>query len=296
MEIESQFTPQRQETQESKIVVPKIELYDCDGVITNPAEKTVNQQLIQELAKRIDSGIIVGFNTGRSLDWAFEHIILPITQKIANPENLRNIYAAAEKGASWGKFTNGRWHEYLDPTITIPEPLKDDVRAAVNKYHVEHNTTVVYELPDKKTMLTFEMNDGMPIEVFRSHQPALAGGIQTAIQLADARFRVDSTEIAIDIESLAVGKHLGAKRILEELENDGVDYSQTHFKTFGDTPSDLRMAHEIHQRGLSVEFVFVGDTKTFNALETEYPIIFTGDIYDKGTLAHLSTLKDKKDN
>jgi hypothetical protein len=296
VELERDYSPKNKVSQETRRSIQRVELYDIDGVVTNPVAKTFNHDVVRELAQKVQSGIVIGFNTGRSLEWSYHNVVDPLEKLVTDKEKLQNLYAVGEKGASWGKYVDGTWHAYTDVTVSVPEPLKEEIRQAVDEYQGANNSSVVYELDDKETMMTYEMRDGMAIEEFRQYQPEIAGVIQRSVERAGATLRVDQTQIAIDIEKPEVGKHLGARRVLDALEKEGVDFSQAHFATFGDSKSDIRMADEIHERGLPVEFVFVGNHKDLESVSAPYPVEKTQEMYDRGTLSYLMRSKKEKQN
>ena len=95
----------------------------------------------------------------------------------------------------------------------------------------------------------------------------------------DVQWRVDPTIISTDIESVRLGKDLGAERALELLAADGEP--PLAWRTVGDARSDYAMADWLHAQGHSVAHVDVRPADGVPA--TPYPVLTssTGAIHDE---------------
>ena len=83
------------------------------------------------------------------------------------------------------------------------------------------------------------------------------------------QWRVDPTIISTDIESVRLGKDLGAERALELLAEDGE--LPVAWRTVGDSRSDYAMADWLHANGHDVAHVDVRPADGVPA--TEYPVL-----------------------
>ena len=93
-----------------------------------------------------------------------------------------------------------------------------------------------------------------------------------------------------DSISVPVGKGFATERILELLKEKGIRPKQ--FIAFGDSPSDIEMAKKLHERNLTFTFIFVDDKGQLKGAEHPFPIVFTKNRFDKGTLEFLNTGKE----
>ena len=93
------------------------------------------------------------------------------------------------------------------------------------------------------------------------------------------QWRIDPTIISTDIESVALGKDLGARRALELLALDGP--LPLAWRTMGDSRSDYAMADWLHEHDYDVAHV---DVRPADGVpEKAYPILVseTGAIHDE---------------
>jgi hypothetical protein len=82
-------------------------------------------------------------------------------------------------------------------------------------------------------------------------------------------YRVDKTNIAIDVENRRMGKDLGARRIIDWLKMRNIEPS--HFIGVGDSGSDHEMTNELYKHSQectntskpTVEFIFAGNREKF---------------------------------
>src|SRR3990167_214820 len=93
-------------------------IFDIDGVVTNPTKKKVKKlQILDHIAKRLQQGEPVIFNTGRSLPWTIE--------RVNDKRVLENLFAAGEKGGTWLTFgQDGKIQQHKDGSISIPSSLQ----------------------------------------------------------------------------------------------------------------------------------------------------------------------------
>jgi phosphoserine phosphatase len=263
-------------------------LFDVDGVITDPTAKKITVKgLAEAIADRINSDDIVSFNTGRSVSWLIEHdVIGSIERNVSDKDKLSDIIAIGEKGGTWATFEEGYLKNFKDESIKIPKKLQDEIRALIES---EFSDSMFYD-SSKLTMISTEMIDGYPIGEYSERQKQLIPEINKILKKPSylhLDLRVDPTIIAVDIQNSHVGKHLGARRILDWLGKKSI--TPKHFITIGDSQSDVEMAEELQDK-YSTEFVFVGDSEKLDKSALHCPVILTGKRFAEGTLEYLKSL------
>lgn len=270
---------------EQERIVDTAWIFDIDGVVTNPSDKKVNEpQILVHIANALKKDQPVAFNTGRSSSWLNERVINPLLEMIEDKSILRNFFAITEKGSCWLTFgNNGKMEKHVDKSISVPVSLQQEVKELVLKNYAN---SIFYD-ESKQTMISSEMINGLPIEEFQKGQQRLIADLNKILQqnnLLDT-VKVDSTTIATDIESKHVGKAFATELILELLKKKGIKPKQ--FIAFGDSPSDIAMAEKLREKNLTFTFIFVDDKGQLKGREHPFPIVFTKDKFDKGTLEFL---------
>jgi hydroxymethylpyrimidine pyrophosphatase-like HAD family hydrolase len=273
---------------ETRNVVDEAYLFDVDGVLTNPLEKTVPPEVLEHLGEKLRAGVPIALNTGRSTAWVKERVVGPLRESVRDERLLSNLVLVGEKGGTWTHFDEqGNMLDGKVKSISVPEELYERTKAVVESNYSD----IMHVDETKQTMISIEINDGnTDLEGFKAAQAELVmqlGEILKATGQSNA-YNVDPTTIATDIESPYVGKALGAERCLQWLDDKG-DKAR-RYVTFGDSPSDMGMADELSRRGKDVKFVFVGDPAKVQGSSKGYEIE-THEGYDQGTLRYLSSEK-----
>lgn len=266
-------------------------IFDIDGVVTNPSEKKVNKpQILVHIASKLKNGEPVAFNTGRSSSWLIEHVINPLLEMIDNRRILDNFIAVGEKGGTWIIFDkDGTIKQHKDASISVPESLQQQVKKLIEANYSE---SMIYD-NSKQTMISTEMNNGLSIEEYKKDQNKLTLQLKKLLQENNFldKLKIDPTTIAVDVENKHVGKGFAIERILDLFKKKGIKPKQ--FIAFGDSPSDIAMAEKLHERNLTFTFIFVDDKGHLKGREYPFPIIYTKNRFDKGTLEFLNKGKEK---
>ncbi len=272
--------------QERRQLVDSALIFDVDGVLTSPETNEMPPALILEISEKLQQGIPIGLNTGRSTGWVKEHVIERLLTNNEDRMLLSNLVVIGEKGGTWTHFDDkGNEKDGSVKSISMPEELKDRVKSLIE----EKYSDCMFIDETKQTMLTVEMRPGFNLAEFTRRQAQIVP--ELAAILSDAgqtdTYNVDATTIATDIESSHVSKALGAQRFLQWL--DDLEVNPGEFEAVGDSLSDLAMADELDRRGKKVKFVFVGDPTKFEGVSRQYDIE-THQGFDRGTLAYLDRL------
>ena len=270
-------------------IIPYVLIFDVDGVLTHPSEKKVTELgIFNQFIKRLEAGEPVILNTGRAVDFMLKRILEPLEQLVEDKKLLKNLFAVGEKGAVSVQYNDmGERTEYVDQSISVPEELQIEARQLVDKKFSD----IAFYDTTKKTMISIEMLDGLSVDEFRKKQGDL--NIKLAELLTrhglTTEYKVDPSRISTDVENNHVGKGLGVQKALKWLAEQKIKPEQ--FITFGDSPSDIAMADELYQRGLSVEFVFVGEKNLLAGKKLEFPVTYTAKQCESGTMEYLENLK-----
>ncbi len=278
---------------------PVAYLFDVDGVLTNPETKQVEHpEIFDELIKRLQQGIPIGLNTGRSSDFMIEQILDPLESRITDKKLLQYIIAIGEKGAVSTVYGNdGKLFIEIDRNISIPQVIQNSARALVSQR--PYSETMLFD-ETKRTMVTIEIRrpfnmKNKSFDDFKTAQKQLAQELNVLLaqhHLAQD-LKIDQTRNATDIENKQVGKALGARRFIEILEERGI-YPRKYLG-FGDSPSDYAMHEELKRLNKQTRFIYVGKQEDLSGKD-QTGVIFTQQQVDKGTLKFLRTEHKSEDS
>ncbi|MFA6486292.1 MAG: HAD hydrolase family protein [Candidatus Magasanikbacteria bacterium] len=264
-------------------------VFDLDGVLVDPTTKTVVlNETLDILCNLLHAGNTVGFNTGRSYDFVEKHLVEPLLKAIDNQSDLLNLFISCEKGAVVVTFDN-IFHPVVmkNDRISVPIKIQNAVRNLVKSKFFDS----MFFDETKLTMVSVEMNDGHSLEDFWREQKDLDKALE--MMLADndlsEKFKVDSSRIATDLESKAVGKDLGTENFIEWCDKNKKPVDKIIF--FGDSKSDLDMVRSAVRHGKQFEFVFVGEQKYLKDTLIAFPVIFTKNTYEAGVNEYFQSYK-----
>lgn len=241
-------------------------LLDVDGPVASPLTRTVQPGIIADLLALASAGIPVIFNTGRSDAFIREQVMEPMIAA-GMPAGLL-IHAICEKGAVWFSFTAaGPGPVHVDRDLAIPTAFGDDVRRLVAEDYATH---MFYD-ETKLAMVSVEQHvavansdyreeqalfDADAMELMRRHGLGVVRLDHHAPDSDDqVDYRVDPTIISTDIESVRLGKDLGASRAVELLAAQGI--TPQAWRTVGDSRTDYAMADWLHHNDHPVKHVDV---------------------------------------
>ncbi|XUK63619.1 Hydroxymethylpyrimidine pyrophosphatase [Plantibacter sp. RU18] len=273
-------------------------LLDVDGPIASPITRTINiPSIAEDLVALANAGVPIAFNTGRS-DAFLREVVVPPLLAAGLAADVR-LYGICEKGAVWFGFSAAGVDELsLDEDVAMPDGYGRTIEALVNERYAD---TVFFDYT-KRAMVSVEQHVEVPAAdyaVVRRHfdtdaraELARRGfGVEHAPDRFpdDAglvQYRIDPTIISTDIESVRLGKDLGAERALELLEADG-GALPIAWRTVGDSRSDYAMADWLFEHGYEVEHV---DVRPADGVpEKPYPVLTHSTlIHDEAGAAYLA--------
>jgi hypothetical protein len=241
-------------------------LLDVDGPVASPVTRNVKQDIILDLVALAAAGIPVIFNTGRSDAFIREQVMEPMIAAGIPAGTV--IHAICEKGAVWFSYTSaGPGTIHVDHELAVPAAYGDDVRRMV----AEDYSTHMFFDETKRAMVSVEQHIGVPSADYLAEQKlfdADAMGRMARHGLGVVRldhhapnsddevdYRVDPTIISTDIESVRLGKDLGASRAVELLAAQRI--TPRAWRTVGDSRTDYAMADWLHHNDHAVKHVDV---------------------------------------
>ena len=241
-------------------------LLDVDGPIASPETRDVAPEIISLLLELAGAGIPVVFNTGRSDEFIKRQVMAPMIAA-GMPSNLR-IHAICEKGATWFTFdANGAGDVHVDHELAVPAHYADEIRELVETNFDGH----MFFDETKRAMVSVEQHIDADNLEYRDAQQDFdtaamqaMGRLDLGVERLDVRqpdsgesvdYRVDPTIISTDIESVELGKDLGARRTIELLSADGIEPAS--WFTVGDSRTDYAMADWLAENSHTVSHVDV---------------------------------------
>ncbi len=260
-------------------------LLDVDGPLASPVTRRVPDSIITNLIALVGRGIPVVFNTGRSDAFITEQLMTPMLA--AGLPTGSVVHAICEKGAVWFSFTaDGPGPIHVDQSLAMPAVFGDAIRDLVTATYADH----MFFDETKRAMVSVEQHvevasasyleeqskfDADALALLASHDlgaarlerrfPASAGTID---------YRVDPSIISTDIESIRLGKDLGASRAVELLAAQGI--VPQAWRTVGDSRTDYAMADWLHHQDHSVAHVDVRPAE--GVPEKPYPVRTAADL------------------
>lgn len=260
-------------------------LLDVDGPIASPVTRDVQPGIIADLLALATAGIPVIFNTGRSDAFIRDQVMEPMIA--AGMPSGTLIHAICEKGAVWFSYdSSGAGPIHVDRELAVPVAYADDVRRLVAEDYVAH----MFFDETKKAMVSVEQHIGVDTKDYLAEQElfdADAMDLMVRHGLGVVRldrhepdsddqvdYRVDPTIISTDIESVRLGKDLGASRAVELLAAQGI--TPQAWRTVGDSRTDYAMADWLHHHDHEVKHV---DVRPADGVpDKPYPVLTAADL------------------
>lgn len=241
-------------------------LLDVDGPIASPETRTVPPGIITDLLLLAAAGWPVVFNTGRSDHFIRTQVMEPMLA-VGIPAGV-TFHAVCEKGGTWFSFTaDGAGEVLVDEGLALPTSFADDIRDLVEEKYAhlmffDETKLAMVSVEQSLTATNAEYLEGQAhfdddvVDVMHSHDMGVTRLERDAPDSSgDIAYRIDPTIISTDIESVRVGKDLGAERALT-LVAPLMDLPRT-WRTVGDSRTDYAMADYLHEQGFDVAHVDV---------------------------------------
>ncbi|MCP2031601.1 hypothetical protein L1277_001692 [Okibacterium sp. HSC-33S16] len=256
-------------------------LLDVDGPIASPVSRSIAiPSIASDLVELANGGIPIAFNTGRSDAFIREQVLPHLVA--GGLSATARVWAVCEKGAVTVRITpDGMGDVDVDETLAMPSSYSDAIRGLVESSYSD----VVFFDETKRAMVSVEQRVSVSAEEFAARRGAFDSDAAREFERQglgyewdDERhpdesgavpYRIDPTIISTDIESVRLGKDLGAEKLLALLTDDGGQVP-TAWRTLGDSRTDYAMADWLHAQGFDVAHVDVRPTD--GVPETPYPV------------------------
>ncbi|MBC7517468.1 MAG: hypothetical protein H7248_01045 [Microbacteriaceae bacterium] len=269
-------------------------LLDVDGPIASPVTRTIAiPSIVSNLVVLANLGVPVIFNTGRSDAFIRDVVVKPLLAAGLSPD--ARVYGVCEKGAVWFGATMKNFSGVnVDESVAIAPEIVAELRAMLESLFTK---TMFWDFT-KRAMVSVEQRtdvasadyladqkhfDDDAFAIFEKHGVGVVLGDRRST--GEITVRIDPTIISTDIESVTLGKDLGAERALELLQDSG-DLPRL-WRTVGDSRSDYAMADYLHSQGYDVAHV---DVRPADGIPvTPYRVITEGNlIHDEAGAAFLA--------
>lgn len=256
-------------------------VFDLDGVITNPANSQVNEDVVRAMHRLLVAGSYLAVNTGRSFEWVEQNLLRRLPND-GDSQIFDRFIAVCEKGGEMVALQDGQW-SVSSSEFALPHETYESTRATFDQ-NKEQLSSMFWD-STKRTMATIEKLPSADLDTFHVEQHLLVTMLSAS--LSGHEFKIDPTTIATDVESPLAGKHAGAQLIYEWIRSF-TDTVECSFISFGDSVSDYDMARYFAAQGAKSTFVYVG--KPTDKIAHDDRVIFTPTTahYDAGTLEFLS--------
>ena len=260
-------------------------LFDVDGVITNSETKQITDpQIVDEIISLLGKEK-VAFITGRSSSWLVEKVLSEIEKKVGDKNILDNLIALCEFGGVVLTYKNGLLSKSKKPSFIIHKELNREFQALIE---TKFSDSMLVDRT-KETMITAEVHDNFDLKKFKVEEEKLASNLSSLLDKYNQKNRlaVHVDRLGINIRYKEENKSTAVKEFLGWLENQKI--KPWKFIAFGDSRNDTEMAEELYRQNLNFEFVFVGERQDLEGEGFPFPITFTKEHFEKGTLEYLAS-------
>ena len=224
-------------------------LIDVDGPISHLDHKRIEEpSIVDSLRALVDGGVPIVLNTGRAGAFAKRQVV-DVVQ--------RRIYSVCEKGAVWFRADE---ELNVDKSIAVPDSVNDAVRRLTDDY----SDAMFYDT-EKFAMISIERAHEVSMDEYGKAQERALPEVR---RIVPDEFLVAKEAIAIDVQSPALGKDLGAQRALAMLQEDGIEPQE--WRTIGDSDGDYAMADWLYSQGIPVKHV---DVRSGGSQQRDYPVL-----------------------
>jgi len=273
-------------------------LLDVDGPIASPDTRTISTpSIITDLITLAGANVPIGFITGRSAQFIGEQVVAPLVSH-GLPQEMR-MYGVCEKGAVWFPITAaGMGEVVVDDSVALPAAVSARIRDLVS---TDYADTMFFD-ETKLAMVSVEQRTDVDRAVYHAAQASFENaayailvehglgvrfGDRVSPDLSGAvPFRIDTTIISTDIESVDLDKDHAAERALAFFALSGP--LPRVWRSVGDSRGDYLMADHLHAAGYDAAHVDVRPSD--GILERPYPVIVVGDlIHDEAGAAFLAS-------
>lgn len=264
-------------------------LLDVDGPIASPVTRSIAiPSIAQDLVRLARGGVPIAFITGRSDAFIRDRVVTALLGAgLADVDEAFRIFGVFEKGAAWAPITReGMGEVSVEDSVALPPAVVQEVRELVT---TEFAHAMFFD-ETKRAMISVEQRTDVSSEVYYPEQERFETlvfdlavrhglGMRHGTRVAEdsagnVPFRIDTTVISTDVESVTLDKDHAAERALAYFAESG-DLPR-RWRTAGDSRSDYKMADHLHSAGYDVAHVDVRPSD--GILDRDYPILTIDDL------------------
>ncbi|SDY46776.1 hypothetical protein [Herbiconiux ginsengi] len=256
-------------------------LLDVDGPIASPLTRSIAiPSIATDLVALANAGVPIVFNTGRS-DRSLQRGVIGHLLGGGLGDHAW-VFGVCEKGAVWFRILpTGIGDLSIDETLVPPTDL---ARAVDDLVAARYSDSMFFD-DTKRTMISVEQRTDVDSHDYLAKQPEFDRSVLDLCRTFDlgvmwrsgsfpasdgqVLYRIDPSIIATDVESIRVGKDLGAERALALLAGTG--HVPRTWRTMGDSRSDYAMADWLHAQGYDVAHIDVRPSE--GVPQKEYPVL-----------------------
>src|SRR5258706_2012747 len=259
-------------------------IFDVDGVLVHLEERRiVEKQLLVSIISLLQKDDVVTFISGRSTSWQRNNVITLLekeAQRLELPFSLfDNVFLSGEFGGTSIYFQEGKEIDQINKAHIIPKDvlskLKKETQPFLDKFILEPKETIFTVFT--RSLKTFSKDKIILVDKFQ--RVLNAQNAQDKLEV-----HVDST--AINVKYKEATKAYATGQVLFWLQKKQI--TPNEFIVLGDSLTDLEMGEELQRQQMPFTFVYVGDQETLETHQPSFPLTFTKEKYDKGTLEYLS--------
>ncbi|PWB96639.1 hypothetical protein [Homoserinimonas hongtaonis] len=277
-------------------------MLDVDGPIASPETRTIAiPEITADLVSLAAAGIPIAFITGRSEHFITNEVVAPLVAG-GLPKGVR-MFGVCEKGAVWFTIDDqGRGDVSVDTTVGLPAPVVAALKELVER---DFSDAMFFD-ETKLAMVSVEQRTDVASAFYAQRQSEFEaaafevmaergvgvrhGERESADSTGAVPFRIDTTIISTDIESVRLDKNHAAERALNFFAESGP--LPRVWRSVGDSRGDYLMADHLHEAGFDAAHVDVRPSD--GVLERPYPIIEIDDvIHDEAGARFLAYWVDK---
>lgn len=255
-------------------------VFDLDGVITNPENSNVNSSLVEQMYFHLKAGYKIAVNTGRSYDWVEKNLVNYLKSQ-GDDTIFERLIIVCEKGGEMVTITPTDTR--IMPSRFALDKQDYDITKSVTDALMPKLTTMFWD-DTKRTMATIEKLPKADLATFHLEQKILTSALTS--KLHNDSIRIDATTIATDVESIEAGKYAGAELIFEWAKQNFPEIDS--FVCYGDSISDYDMARCFASYSANVTFVYVGKKSDEIKVAENIRLVVTAQKFDQGTLEYLT--------
>lgn len=261
-------------------------LFDVDGVLTNSQTRKISKpELITNLVSKLHEGSPLGFISGRGMLWLRSSVVKVLENYLGdhpgfNKNILDNIFVAGEFGGVICVHKNGVRLESVNKKFAIPEEAQRGLHLVTFQY-----SDYIFVETEKQTVFSVASKIGIKDNEFELRKNNIIQEFQEVVA-SFPDLEVQTDRMAINVRNKEANKSYATDIFINWLKEKGVIPEK--FIVFGDSPTDLEMGEQLHQKQQPFDFIYVGNKSELANASHQFQVTVTKGNLDEGTLEYLT--------